>query len=161
MRKIKISFLIISIVIILMTLSFFFFKFFSNKNPSLIANLDVVINNNTQGYETDSNDKLKYNNNYSFKVMNKNMVDTSYSIILDDNTDNDNSISRDKINYQLILNNYVVRAGELSDIKDNILDTRLIEKGHTNNYTFKIWTDEINTNNKVYEYKLKIGPAKN
>ena len=155
MKKVKLIVLILTILLVIALLACLFFKFFMGKNPALITNLDIVFNDSEQSYEA-GDDNLQYSSSYSFKVVNNNSVNTAYSITISDNSEDENSIERKYIHYQLILNNKIVHAGELSDIKNNVIDTRIIEGGYTNNYTLKVWTDEVNTNNKTYEYKLKI-----
>ena len=69
-------------------------------------------------------------------------------------------LSRNQLKYQLLMNNKLIKKGKLSDIKNNILDERNIEKAKENRYELRIYlgTDTINTDwqGKYYHYKINI-----
>ena len=62
--------------------------------------------------------------------------------------------------YQLSLDGQVIKQGNLKDIKNNILDTRTISSGKTNNYQLRIYVsqDAVNTNwqNKYYHFNVNV-----
>ena len=81
--------------------------------------------------------------------------------IKDDPTyENKSLLSRNQLKYQLTMNNKLIKKGKLSDIKNNILDERSIEKTKENKYELRIYlgTDIVNTDwqEKYYHYRINI-----
>lgn len=146
------------LVILLGLLSYFFFTIFKEKNPSIISKLEVsfsdvdraVINKDF----TLSKEKIKP---YAFSVINKEKIDTKYKVILVDHSKGENSIAREDLKYELILNGTVINTGRLSKIRDNVLDVRTISKNSTNHYKVKIWLDSNrHFENVTYTYSVKV-----
>lgn len=104
---------------------------------------------------------------YSFEVENTNSTPSTYNVILEDTIISDDAsysskelLSRSQLKYQLSLNGKVIKTGRLSDIKNNILDTRNISENRTNNYELRIYVSEdaVNTNwqNKYYHFNINV-----
>ena len=104
---------------------------------------------------------------YSFEVENTNSTPSTYNVILEDTIISDDSsysskelLSRSQLKYQLSLNGKVIKTGRLSDIKNNILDTRNISENRTNNYELRIYVSEdaVNTDwqNKYYHFNINV-----
>lgn len=104
---------------------------------------------------------------YEFSVKNNGSSDVVYNILLEDGIISDDEtysskelLSRSQLKYQLSLNNQIIKHGNLNDIKNNILDTRGIVPGGTNNYQLRIYVsqDAVNTNwqNKYYHFEVSI-----
>lgn len=157
MKNFKIICSILVLVMAISIMTFGFYKLFSSKNPELIENIELNVNT-TEGDQYRTNGE-SYEGTYNFKVTNKNNMSTGYSVILEDNSNEVNSIARKDINYKLYVNNVIVHAGELSDLEDNILDTRMISKNTTYDYKLEIWTDIVSSD-KDYQYRIKIGKMK-
>lgn len=104
---------------------------------------------------------------YSFGVENTNSTPSTYNVILEDTIISDDAsysskelLSRSQLRYQLSLNGKVIKTGRLSDIKNNILDTRNISENRTNNYELRIYVSEdaVNTDwqNKYYHFNINV-----
>ena len=104
---------------------------------------------------------------YSFEVENTNSTPSTYNVILEDTIISDDAsysskelLSRSQLRYQLSLNGKVIKTGRLSDIKNNILDTRNISENRTNNYELRIYVSEdaVNTDwqNKYYHFNINV-----
>ena len=159
MRKIKIFLWILAILFVVILLTFFFFDFFTKKNPRLISNVEIQLRQSEQSYES-KNTNLQYQSTNGFTVTNNNDVDFKYDLIISDNCNEASGIPRTNINYQLLLNGKVVGENVMSYVQNNVLDTRVVKKGETNSYTLKVWTNDFNTTSKYYEYKLSIRNSK-
>ena len=154
--KIKIILGIIILVIFNWFLSIFFYKFFS-KNSVIVSNLEIAYSDTGDGLITNGNVKtFSAATPYVFQVKNNGQVDGKYKVVIND--DVKSNIDRKNLRYQLTLNNNVIKTGEMSEIENNILDTRMIEANQTNYYTLKvIIKDNVNTNGD-YKYSLKVIP---
>ena len=69
-------------------------------------------------------------------------------------------LSKSQLEYQLSLNGEVIKQGMLTDIKNNILDTRVINPDKVNNYELRIYVSEsaqiTEWQNKYYHFNVKI-----
>ena len=104
---------------------------------------------------------------YIFRVENTNDNDFTYNILIEDaiisddaNYANKDLLSRAQLRYQLTVNGNLVKMGNLSDIKNNILDTRSISALQVNNYELRVYVAEpsLNTDwqNKYYHFNIKV-----
>lgn len=104
---------------------------------------------------------------YEFRVLNTSDNDYTYNVLLEDIIISDDDtysskelLSRSQLRYQLTLNGKVIKTGNLNDIENNILDTRVISVSQTNNYQLRIYLAESsqNTNwqNKYYHFDVKV-----
>lgn len=104
---------------------------------------------------------------YEFSVENKNDSDVTYNVLLEDSIISDDAnysskelLTRDQLRYQLSLNGTVIKVGNLSDIKNNILDTRNIAASLVNNYQLRIYVAESSQNtdwqNKYYHFDVNV-----
>ena len=103
---------------------------------------------------------------YNFEINNTNKTKGRYNIYIEDlpvNAINDGCteetlLSRSQLKYQLTMNGNVIKEGLMDSIEDNILDSREIEAGSTNNYALKIYIHDEATDwfGKHYHYKVTI-----
>lgn len=104
---------------------------------------------------------------YEFRILNTSDNDYIYDILLEDSIISDDAtysskelLSRSQLRYQLTLNGDVIKTGNLSDIKNNILDTRVISASKTNNYQLRIYLAETafdtNWQNKYYHFDVRV-----
>lgn len=104
---------------------------------------------------------------YKFTVKNNGDNDSIYNVLIEDSIISDDAsysnkelLSRKQLRYQLVLNNIVIGSGSLSDIKNNILDTRNIGANQVNKYQLRIYVGEnaVNTNwqNKYYHFNVEV-----
>ncbi len=77
---------------------------------------------------------------------------------IDDGCTSDTLLNRSQLKYQLKLNGKVIKDDNLSNIKDNILDTREIAANTTNNYELRIYihSEAEDWTGKHYHYKVVI-----
>lgn len=103
---------------------------------------------------------------YKFKVINNGDSEKNYTLLIEDITANlvddgcteDNLLSRNDLKYQLTLNDKVIKEDFLSNITDNILDTRNIESKKSNAYSLKVYIHEDAKDwiGKHYHYKVVL-----
>lgn len=109
---------------------------------------------------------------YEFSVQNDSDASTTYNVLLEDGIISDDAtysskelLSRNQLRYQLSLNGKVIKSGELSTIKNNILDTRNINSGQTNNYQLRIYVSEdaqdTDWQNKYYHFNINVQTEEN
>lgn len=104
---------------------------------------------------------------YEFKVENNGNSAAIYNVLLEDSIISDDInysskelLSRNQLRYQLSLNGNVIKVGNLSDIKNNIIDTRNIAASSVNNYQLRIYVGESFQNtdwqNKYYHFNINV-----
>ena len=154
--------------------SMLWYNFFYDNDGenSAVSSLEVRLDeaNNTineDGLIPLDDDTAKSLEPYSFEVENTNSMPSTYNVILEDTIISDDAsysskelLSRSQLRYQLSLNGKVIKTGRLSDIKNNILDTRNISENRTNNYELRIYVSEdaVNTDwqNKYYHFNINV-----
>ena len=107
---------------------------------------------------------------YTFTIRNTDASGGSYTLYLEDvpvNSINDGCteatlLDRTQLNYQLILNDKVIKQDSLDNIKDNVLDRRSIDGKKTNTYKLRIYIkeDADNWRDKHYHYKVTMNKEK-
>lgn len=95
---------------------------------------------------------------YIFKVENNGNAKGLYQIKIEDILEN--SIQRENLSFELLLNDEEIQTGKLSDIKDNILFTHYIEGMSEQEYKLYIWVTDIVSEESKYEYKLSFNTIK-
>ena len=100
---------------------------------------------------------------YYFTVKNHSDKDYNYVILLEDSTGNDGCspstrLKRDELEYELTLDNKVIKEGNLSSIENNILDKNIIKVDGINDYSLKIRLKEndIGYENKHFHYVINM-----
>lgn len=154
--------------------SILWYNFFYSdvSNDSNISSLEVRLDdeNNTineEGLIPLDQDTAKNLEPYNFEVENTNSISTTYNVIIEDSIISDDDsysskdlLSRNQLEYQLSLNGRVIKIGMLSDINNNILDTRNISGNSTNNYQLRVYVSETAQNtdwqNKYYHFDIKV-----
>ena len=93
--------------------------------------------------------------------------DYTYNVLLEDSIISDDAsysskelLTRNQLRYQLSLNGKVIKTGSLADIKNNVLDTRVLSSSNTNNYQLRIYVAESSQNtswqNKYYHFNINV-----
>lgn len=143
--------------------------FYGASTPEEITTLSIKMS--PTGNQVDANQNLPSEEvtsevvPYSFKVTNTSNKDGHYQILLEEDPISnkvgyrqEDLLTRNQLNYQLLLNGVVIKKGRLSSIKNNILDDRIIEGKQENQYILKIWVhDKVKAGeweNKYYHYKV-------
>lgn len=130
----------------------------------------VLINNSEYIYETEAESvgdkRLESVPSYNFQVKNTGSKKGNYTVYIedvlasavDDGCTEDSLLTRNMLKYQLKLNGNIIRDGFLSNIKDNILDERMLEGNATNSYDLKVYIHDENENwqGKHYHYRIVI-----
>ncbi len=154
--------------------SVLWYNFFYNdvSSTNTVSSLEIRLDNQNNTINEDGlipldDETAKNLKPYSFEVENTNSVATTYNVIIEDAMISDDAsysskelLSRDQLNYQLSLNGKVIKTGKLSDIDNNILDTRNISGNVINNYELRIYVSEdaVNTDwqNKYYHFNVNV-----
>lgn len=95
---------------------------------------------------------------YMMEVENTGSGKGLYQIIITD--EEKSTISRDKLDYLLYLDDKEISSGKLSKVKDNILYTGSIEGNSKQKYKLYIWVNSEVEKESVYEYKLAFNTIK-
>ena len=99
--------------------------------------------------------------NYKFSVKNINDFKSRYEVVYKEiNGSSNQQLSKNQLNYELLLNDKLIKKGNLESLENNILDERYIMSNHTNKYELKIYisnsTKNSNWQNKKYSYTVNI-----
>lgn len=176
MKKIiLLSFAGVALFAFIFTASILWYRFFyddaTTNTTNDVNSLEVQIGKNNTINESGliplDDETAKNLTPYIFKVENTSDNDFTYNVLIEDaiisddaNYSNGELLSRSQLRYQLTLNGNLIKTGNLSDIKNNIIDTRNISAGQTNNYELRIYVAEssLNTNwqNKYYHFDIKV-----
>lgn len=147
------------------------FFYYGSTNNSNINSVNVQFGTNNvideNGLIPLDDETAKTITPYEFKVENNGDNDTTYNVLLEDgvisddvNYTNKELLSRNQLRYQLSLNGNVIKSGDLSEIDNNILDTRNIAPSQVNNYQLRIYVAEDAQNtewqNKYYHFEIKV-----
>lgn len=164
----------ISIIIFVIIAAYFWWLYFLDYNS------DGRFNNESFGYGNIAlvdiegvnavNEKSKENGigtpSYLFRVDNNKTSTTKYTLYIEDapyNMVNDGctmltTLQRSDLSYSLKFNDVLIKYGKMTDIKDNILDERVINIDESNNYELRIWINEdaYEWEGKHYHYKVVL-----
>ena len=170
-KRISIKLILFGILLFLVCvgITFFWYKIFQ-KDKVAVANLTIALKDNGEGVNiTDlvpqSDAQAKALPAYSFAIENNGEIAGLYEVLLEDSLkkdeDGNSSISlltREQLKYELLLNGKIIASGSLSEIKNNVLDTRVIDQKKTNNYELRIWVPltAMNWEGKTYHYKVVV-----
>lgn len=155
------------------TTSILWYRFFYNESATgnSVNSFNVQLGNNNvideNGLIPLDDETAKNITPYEFKVENKSENNTTYNVLLEDaiisddvNYTSKELLSRNQLRYQLSLNGTVIKVGNLSEIKNNILDTRSIAFGQVNSYQLRIYVAESVQNtdwqNKYYHFDINV-----
>ena len=177
MKKVVMLFLAgIALFAFIFATSMLWYRFFYNNDTSSssnnVSNITIQLDDENNVIDESGlipldDDTARTLTPYEFRVNNNSENDYTYNVLLEDSIISDDTtyrskelLSRSQLRYQLTLNGEVIKIGNLSDIKNNILDTRVISASKTNNYQLRIYLAESsqNTNwqNKYYHFNVKV-----
>ena len=148
------------------------FKLYYQEDGKRLDSIEVSLNDKGKGISLDSaipieDDKVEELKGYDFQVKNKGNVDSKYQVLIEEvelsnkkGYSKSELLSRNQLNYELRLNGKVIAGGNMADIKDNIIDERMVPVSKTNKYKLKVWIPQsagkTNWSNKYYRYKVNI-----
>lgn len=154
--------------------SMLWYRFFysSTSNDNSISSVTVQLDDENNiidesGLIPLDDDTAKTLTPYQFSVKNSSDVDYTYNVLLEDSIISDDItysskelLSRSQLRYQLSLNGKIIETGSLDDVKNNILDTRIISSSQTNNYQLRVYVAESAQNtswqNKYYHFNINV-----
>ena len=93
---------------------------------------------------------------YYFKVKNSSTKDFNYNVYLENSEGNDGCspstrFNRSDLQYELRLDNKVIKSGGLDTLNNNLLDSNIIKKDSTNDYSLKVWLkDDYNGKEQLH-----------
>ena len=104
--------------------------------------------------------------NYKFSIKNVNDFKSHYEVVFQEkNKNTSKSLSKKQLDYQLLLNGKIIKEGNLSKLKNNILDERYIMANDTNKYELKVFiannAENSDWQNKQYSYTVNINVKEN
>ena len=157
------------------TTSILWYRFFYNDNVSGTNNVSsVTIQLDDQNNVIDESGLIPLDDDsartltpYEFSVKNNGDNNYAYNVLLEDSIISDDItysskelLSRSQLRYQLILNGKEIKTGDLDDIKNNVLDARVISSSQTNNYQLRIYVSEESQDtdwqNKYYHFDINV-----
>ena len=159
----------IVLIVAILLVVYYSFLYFNKKQPDIDINtLEVVLSNQgkinltEQSPIDDSQSSIV--EPYQFTVKNNGKSSAKYELLIEDFvTDSTKKLlSRKYLNYELILNGDSIKKENLGNIKNNILDIRVLSENQENNYELIIWvTGDINSTEwmgKIYYYNVVVNP---
>lgn len=155
--------------------SMLWYRFFYNDNVSGTNNVSsVTIQLDDQNNVIDESGLIPLDDDsartltpYEFSVKNNGDNNYAYNVLLEDSIISDDItysskelLSRSQLRYQLVLNGKEIKTGDLDDIKNNVLDVRVISSSQTNNYQLRIYVSEESQDtdwqNKYYHFDINV-----
>ena len=104
---------------------------------------------------------------YYFSVKNSSEKDFEYNIVIEDSDGNDgcdasSRLKREELEYELKLDNKVIKKAGLDTLSNNIIDTNIIKNKSTNDYSLKIKlkSNDVDYHNKHFHYVVNIKEKK-
>ncbi len=123
---------------------------FENSGPIYYINADVLDPDNVIP-------------KYYFRVKNNSKKDYEYYLYIEDSDGNDGCSSatrfkRSDLQFELKLDNKIIKNGSLDSIEDNLLYINTVEAGNVNDYSLKIWLkdDTVDYENLHYHYIITM-----
>lgn len=175
MKNKLIGFCLIVIVTCFCILSFFFwYRYFLDLgSDGKLSGLNgtsesIILTDENKVYATyeEGFDEPVNIESYKFKIQNIGIKTSRYNLLfvevspsqVKDGCTNKTLLRKDELSYQLILSDKVISQGRLTELQNNILDSRNISADSSNNYELKVWLNSNSSDNegKHYHYKVDI-----
>lgn len=172
MKKKKMLLLIggILLFVLILIVTYTSFKYLQQKDY-LVNTLEIKLDDKNN--KINMSEQVPHNDSdidkitpYIFNVTNKGETNAYYELLLEDVIDQNQTkqiLSRDNLKYELTLNGMVIKLDYLSNIKNNVIDKRLLESGKKSNYSLKVWVsnsvDDSSWMNKYYNYNISVNPV--
>lgn len=162
----------ITLIVAIFLIAYYSFMYFSERQPKMEINtLEIVLSDEGKVNLTEQSPIDDSQSNtiepYKFTVKNNGETTTIYQLLIEDFVTDKNTklLSRKHLNYELVLNDVVIKKENLSKVENNILDTKTLAPNSENNYELRIWvTGDINSTEwmgKSYNYNVTINPITN
>ena len=128
-----------------------------------VKGVELINSGNINYVNANASDDENMIPTYYFSVKNISDKDYDYFILLEDTEGNDGCtaatrLKRDELEYELTLDNEVIKSGDLKLLSDNILDTNVIKVNETHDYSFKLRLKEtaVNYEGKHFHYIINM-----
>ncbi len=161
-----------AIIVFTVVVAILCFRLYYHHDNSDVGNVEIVIGDKGKGVDIEqllpiSDEEAKKMNYYKFDVKNNGNIDSRYQVLIEEVELRDKKgyrkselLSRNQLRYELKLDGKVIASDDMSEIKNNIIDERIIPVSKTNKYQLKVWIPQSanNTNwrGKYYRYKVNI-----
>ena len=172
--KNKVIFIVgtICLVIVMAIASYLWYIYFGEYENKIIAEnkgLEFI-----RGVELINSGSINYVNatvldteevipTYYFRVKNNADKDFNYEVFLENSNEDDGCtestrFKREDLQYELKLDNRVIKTGILSELKNDLLDSNVIKGKSINDYSIRIWLNDDLTDyeNKHFHYIITL-----
>lgn len=139
---------------------------YGGSNINQIGNLVMVDIKGVNATNEESKDNGTESPSYLFRIENRKTGSTSYNLYIEDTPYNlvndgctmETTLSRSDLSYQLKMNDRIIKQGLMSEIEDNLLDTRSINIDVSNEYELIVWINEnaVDWEGKHYHYQVSL-----
>ena len=163
----------ISLIIFILVATYFWFLYFKDYDGSVVrekVRLELVNNGGINYINAVPNDVSENIPVYYFRVKNNAEDSIKYDIFLqnvspseaNDGCSEDMVFTTNQLNYELKLDNKVIKSGVLSSLSNNILDSNKVYGNSVNDYALRIWLNDNAEENllKHYHYIVSIREIK-
>ncbi len=128
-----------------------------------IKGVELINSGNINYINANTSDDDSIIPTYYFTVKNHSDKDYNYVIFIEDSNGNDGCspstrLKRSELEYELTLDNQVIKEGSLDSLQNNVLDKNIIKVDGINDYSLKIKLKESDTNyeNKHFHYVINM-----
>ena len=159
----------ISLFVFVIVATYFWFLYFRDYEGSVTkekVRLELINNGGINYVNAVPNDVEENIPTYYFRIKNNSNDDIKYDIFLqnvnpsdvNDGCDTNTTFSSDELNYELKLDNRVIKSGVLSMISNGILDNNKVSGDSINDYSLRIWLNDKADKSllKHYHYTISI-----
>ena len=159
-------------IFILLT-SYFWYLYFHEYEGEVLANnvrVELVNSGHVDYINAIVNDDERNIPTYYFRVQNFVETPVYYDVLINDvkpseakdGCSDGTLFTREELDYELKLDNKVIRTGTLSELKDNILDSNELETIGVKDYSIRIYLNENakNSLDKHYHYTISLREKK-
>ena len=173
-ESIILSVILLCLILIAVGMSYAFLKtsFFGNKTNVLkVGSLSLILDETSgnaitveDGTPMYDSEGIKQDNYFTFALKNNGVIDSAYTIYLEDQPldDGDIRVGQSYVHYNLEKDSSVLPAKALEG--DQAIDKGIIKKNQTINYKMRLWfSSDIpqSEDNKVFKAKLNIVGSQN
>ncbi len=138
-----------------------------NENTVFLRGVELVNSGSIDYINALPGDSPSIIPTYYFRVKNNSNKNYDYVLHIEnasasDGCTPDTTFSRDELEYELKLDNIVIKSGNLSSIRNNILDVNTISQNSVKDYSLRIWLKDglVDYEKKHFHYVVNIKEKK-
>ena len=162
----------ISLIIFIVVATYFWFLYFRDYDGSIVKEkirLELINNGGIDYINAIPNDLDENIPTYYFRIKNNSEEDIKYDVFLQNVSPNavkdgctDSTIfSSNELNYELKLDNKVIKSGVLSMISNGILDNNKVSGNAINDYSLRIWLNDKAEDSLLKHYHYTVSVREN